>query len=78
MGLKVWNLGSTALRHKRHILKYDETFDEKIFGDVAQQIYIDAHTALMNRDLDNLTNFVTETAISVLFYFILNIVCLYY
>lgn len=36
-----------SFKHLRQVKKYDESFDEGLFGEYAQQIYIDAHTALM-------------------------------
>ena len=52
-------------RHAKLIKKHESTFEDSLFGDIAQQIYIDAHNALMNRDLDNLQSFVTENALAV-------------
>jgi hypothetical protein len=61
-------------RHAKLIKKYDSNFEDSLFGDLAQQIYIDAHNALMNRDLDNLQSFVTENALPVSFFsFLFNV-----
>jgi hypothetical protein len=57
--------GAKYMKHSRNIRKFDESFDEKIFGEQAQQIYIDAHQALMNRDLEGMSRFVTEHALPV-------------
>lgn len=53
---------SKSMRHNRQIKKYDETFDESMFGEYAQQIYIDAHNALMNRDSEKMLEYATEHA----------------
>lgn len=53
---------SKSFRHLRQVKKYDENFDEALFGEYAQQIYIDAHTALMNRNNEQLLEHVTEHA----------------
>lgn len=51
-------------RHSRVIKKYDDTFDETQFAEYAQQLYIEAHQHLMDRDGDKLSDFVTEHAYS--------------
>jgi hypothetical protein len=38
---------SKKFKNLRAIKKYDESFDEKLFGDQAQQIYKDAHSCLL-------------------------------
>jgi hypothetical protein len=67
VGKSVWTKGARYLKHARNIRKFDETFDAKVFGETAQQILIDAHTALMNRDLEAMSRFVTENALPVSF-----------
>lgn len=44
---KVSKAFTKKLKHARMIKKYDKSFDENTFGDLAQTIYIDAHTCLM-------------------------------
>lgn len=56
--------GEKKLKHERAIKKYDESFDTTSFAEQAQQIYIDAHNALMNRDSEKLLECVTELAYS--------------
>ncbi|CAF0857156.1 unnamed protein product [Brachionus calyciflorus] len=50
-------------KHLKVIKKNDESFDEKLFGELAQQIYIDAHNALSKRDPDEMLKYVTENAL---------------
>lgn len=43
---KVSKAFTKKLKHGRLIKKYDTSFDESTFGEIAQSIYIDAHNSL--------------------------------
>lgn len=46
----------------RKIRQYDEDFDSTAFAETAQQIYMDAHRVLAEKDKDKLRDLVTEKA----------------
>jgi len=55
------------ITHARGIRKYDEEFEPKTFGEtVALPIFIEAHQALTNRDINRLHELVTEHAFSIM------------
>lgn len=53
---------SKSMLAVRKIRSYDENFDPREFGEKAQEIYIEAHKALMARDKYRLRELVTERA----------------
>ncbi|XP_043482437.1 probable 39S ribosomal protein L45, mitochondrial [Leptopilina heterotoma] len=53
---------TTSMLSIRKIRSYIEEFSQEAFAEEARDIYIKAHTALAEKDFDNLTDHVTEKA----------------
>ncbi|CAF4420430.1 unnamed protein product, partial [Rotaria magnacalcarata] len=54
----------TTRKHSGTIRKHEPDFEPLLFAEIAQQKYIDAHQALMDRDEERLIQLVTPGSFS--------------
>jgi len=65
---KISSKSRELLRHVRTVRRYDEEFDPKTFGEtIAMPVFVEAHNALAERDVDRLHELVTEHAFSIMY-----------